>query len=147
LLGACLGGSLLVDLIEDLGCKAELGNDVFLLRIAEEGVGLGRNIKAIIGLYVAPIVLNVQTVVLNRMSLNAIGLSTILALKNKAFLGIVRNGCRTEMLKLPAARLGIDVDLIEKGIFAPFDLGANLLALPQESIGHVRKFGFSLVGF
>ena len=74
--------SLKMALVQNLGCKGELCYDVGLvLRVAEEGIVLTGYINTIIGLYVAPIVLDMQAVRLKGLTANAIFFTAVLALK------------------------------------------------------------------
>jgi len=91
-------------LVYRLGCKAELCNNVFLcLRIAIVGIVLGGDIKAIVWIYVAIIVLDVQTVCLKRSTADAEVLASVMTFKHKALFGIVANSRLADVGKSPAS--------------------------------------------
>ena len=83
--------------IEYLGSKRQLRKYVFPVdRIAIEGVVFGRDIKAIQRLYVGVVIFYVKAVHLDRLSLNAVGLSVVFSRKDKALLGIVNHSALTK---------------------------------------------------
>ena len=64
-------------LVYFFSCKGKLCDNVFLCRIAVEGVVFSRNINTVKGLYVAVIIFDVKTVCFKRISVNKIVLTVI----------------------------------------------------------------------
>lgn len=90
-------------LMEDgLGCKCQLGNDILLcLEIAIEGIVLGGDVDTVVPSNAEPIVFHVQTVGLQRISVNSVIRAIVMTLDYKSPLGIVSKTGLSEILNLP----------------------------------------------
>ena len=134
-------------LIKNFGCKCQFCNNVLLCWVAVEGIVFYRDLKAVIGLYINPIVLNVQTVVLNGQALCAVVLTAIVTCQNKAVFFVVGDLAGADVVEFPTTGLCVNVYVVGEGIFTAFDLCLYLFAFPQIPIGNVWEFGIALGGF
>ena len=71
-------------LVYFFSCKGKLCDNVFLCRIAVEGIVFSRNINTVKGLYVAVIIFDVKTVCFQRISVNKIVLTVIVTAESES---------------------------------------------------------------
>ena len=133
-----------MELVDFLRCKGQLRDDIRIGRITIEGICLSGNIKAVFFPEAVEIVLHMKAVHSLGRPVDMIILTAVMAVNGKTILKIMPDLCSAKRNEAITTRERINIQLILVAIFAVKNLLTNLLPLPFEPVGNVRKLSDSL---